>query len=391
MEALYWISAACLFHAYAGYGLLAWVWSRLIRLGSLSSPPPPVVGEGTPTMAFIIPACNEADVIEAKVRESLSLDYPSDRLRIIVVTDGSDDGTADIVSRIPGIRHLHEPARRGKAAAMNRALSHAREVDLICFSDANTMVAANALLLMARWFRDPTVGAVSGEKRVRRETGSPVSGESAYWRYESFMKGLDAELHSAVGAAGELFCVRGSLLAPIPEDTLLDDLHVSLQVCLSGYRIAYEPSAVAEESPSRTYPDELQRKIRIAAGAFQSLVRFRAILLPWPSPVLTFQFVSRRLLRWVVCPPAIPLLFASNLMMVTSGAGSHFFMATLAGQSLFHAMAFLGWMRARKGLASPSLLQLPFYFDLMHACMGLGFIRFLRGSQSVAWHRASRR
>jgi cellulose synthase/poly-beta-1,6-N-acetylglucosamine synthase-like glycosyltransferase len=325
------------------------------------------------------------------VREALSIDYPPGRLRVIVVTDGSDDGTADIVSRIPGVLHLHERDRRGKSAAINHAMAHADEAEIVCFSDANTRVAPDALLKMVERLSDPSVGAVSGEKRVWREEGSPVSGESAYWRYESFMKALDAGMHSAVGAAGELFCVRKSLLGPIPEDTLLDDLHISLKVCLMGYRIAYEPAAVAEEPPSVSFHDELQRKVRIAAGAFQSLERFRRILLPWPRPVLTFQFVSRRLFRWVVCPLAIPCLFFSNLLMLTSVPVSQFYIATLAGQAFFHALAVIGWMRARKGLATPAFLHLPFYFDLMHACMWMGFLRYLRGSQSVAWHRARRR
>lgn len=391
MELLFWISALCLFHAYAGYGIIAWVWARVGRMSHRHPPAPLPGGESPPFAVFVIPAFNEADVIGAKVREALSLDYAPGRLRVIVVTDGSDDGTADIVSRIQGVLHLHEPVRRGKAAAMNRALEHAGEAAVVCFSDANTKVATDALLRMVEWFGNPAVGAVSGEKRVRREEGSPVSGESAYWRYESFMKALDAEMHSAIGAAGELFCVRRELLGHIPEDTLLDDLHVSLKVCLMGYRIAYEPSAVAEEPPSRSFQDELQRKARIAAGAFQSLVRFQSILLPWPRPVLTFQFVSRRLFRWVVCPLAIPVLFVANLLMLTSGPVSVFYMATMAGQACFHALAVIGWMRARKGLASSSILQLPFYFDLMHACMWMGFFRYLRGSQPVAWHRARRR
>jgi biofilm PGA synthesis N-glycosyltransferase PgaC len=391
MEPLFWMSLLCLFHAYAGYGIIAWVRARLGRMGHRHPPAPLPGGEAPPSAVLVIPAFNEADVIGAKVREALSLDYAPGRLRVIVVTDGSDDGTADIVSRIPSVLHLHQPVRRGKAAAMNHALAHADEAEIVCFSDANTRVAPDALLRMVEWFRDPAVGAVAGEKRVRREEGSPVSGESAYWRYESLMKALDAGMHSAVGAAGELFCVRRALLEYIPEDTLLDDLHVSLNICLKGYRIAYEPGAVAEEPPSRSFQDELQRKARIAAGAFQSLVRFRSILVPWPRPVLTFQYVSRRLFRWVVCPLAIPVLFVANLLIAASGPVPYFYAATLGGQGLFHALAVIGWMRARKGLASPAFLHLPFYFDLMHACMWLGFHRYLRGSQPVAWHRARRR
>lgn len=390
MELLFWTSAACLFHAYAGYAIIAWVWVRARRLHREARVPLP--GDvAPPAVAFVIPAFNEVDVIEAKVHEALAIDYPPGRLRVIVVTDGSEDGTAGIASRIPGVLHLHQPGRRGKAAAMNRALAHADPADIVCFSDANTKVSAHAVLRMVEWFRDPAVGAVSGEKRVRREDGSPVSGESAYWRYESFMKSLDARMHSAIGAAGELFCVRKALLGRIPEDTLLDDLHISLEVCRMGYRIAYEPGAVAEEPPSRSFGDEVQRKVRIAAGAFQSLVRFRRILLPWPRPMLTYQFVSRRLLRWAACPLAIPCLFCCNLLMVTPGPAPSFYVATMAGQGLFHALAVVGWMRARKGLASPTPLHLPFYFDLMHACMWMGLYRYLRGSQPVTWHRARRR
>jgi cellulose synthase/poly-beta-1,6-N-acetylglucosamine synthase-like glycosyltransferase len=274
---------------------------------------------------------------------------------------------------------------------MNRAVRHAAPADIVCFSDANTKVSPGSLRRMAVAFTDPSIGAVSGEKRVLRDAASPVSGESAYWRYESAMKRLDAQLHSVVGAAGELFCVRRALADPIPDDTLLDDLHVSLTVCRKGYRIAYEPAAVAEELPSLDLRDEARRKVRIAAGAFQSLLRFRALLLPWPYPVTAFQFVSRRVFRWVVCPLAIPLLLIANLTLATSPAPHGFYLATLAGQTAFHALALLGWRRARQGLRSPSLLHLPFYFDFMHACMWTGLFRFLRGRQQVTWHRARRR
>jgi cellulose synthase/poly-beta-1,6-N-acetylglucosamine synthase-like glycosyltransferase len=391
MEILFWTSAAAIGYAYLGYGLLAWGLAGLRRRARHPAATATLPDGACPRVAFVIPACNEADVIAAKVIDTLSLDYPRDRLQVIVVTDGSDDGTADLVARIPGILHLHEAVRRGKAAAMNRAVGHAGPADIVCFSDANTRVRPRSLRHMAAAFADPSVGAVSGEKQVIRDADSPVSGESAYWRYESAMKRLDARLHSAVGAAGELFCVRRALAEPIPDDTLLDDLHVSLAVCRKGYRIAYEPAAVAEEPPSLDLGDETRRKVRIAAGAFQTILRFRALLLPWPYPVTAFQLVSRRVFRWVVCPLAIPLLLIANLALAMSPAPHGFYLLTLTGQSAFHALALLGWHRARRGLRSAALLHLPFYFDFMHACMWAGFVRFIRGRQQVTWHRARRR
>lgn len=390
METLFWISIACLFHAYLGYGLMAWVWSQG---RSLWVPTESTHASGPmayPAIAFVIPAFQEAEGIVAKVLETLALDYPRERLRVVVVTDGSDDGTAELVSQIPGIVHLHSPARGGKAAALNRALPYLGDAELVCFSDANTQVSAGALRVMAAWFRHPSVGAVAGEKQVRRDAGTLLGGESAYWRYESEMKRLDAAMHSAIGAAGELFCIRKALLRELPADILLDDLYLSLQVCRQGYRIAYEPAAIALESPSHRLHDEVARKVRIAAGAFQCLARCWTVLLPWPDPLLAFQFASRRLFRWVICPLAIPILFGSNLWLVAAQPAQMFYMAALFAQSIFHLLALLGWLRARQGRPSPSLLHLPFYFDMMHACMWLGFFRYLRGRQPVSWQKAAR-
>jgi len=390
METLFWISAACLFYAYLGYGLLAWAWSQGRSLWVPANASQEAEALAYPSMAFVIPAFQEAEGIVAKVQETLSLDYPPGRLRVVVVTDGSTDGTAALVSQIPGILHLHNPQRLGKAAALNSAMLHLGDTELVCFSDANAQVSAGALRAMAAWFRHPSVGAVAGEKHVRRDAATLLGGESVYWRYESAMKRLDAAMHSAIGAAGELFCIRRNLLRTLPADMILDDLYLSLQVCCQGYRIAYEPAAMAKESPSLHLQDEVARKVRIAAGAFQCLRRCWPVVLPWPDPLLAFQFISRRLFRWVICPLAIPVLYGSNLLLVAGNPTQLFYVSTLSAQTIFHVLAWLGWLRARQVKPSSFLLHLPFYFDMMHVCMWIGFLRYMNGRQTGSWQKAAR-
>ncbi|MCE2835157.1 MAG: glycosyltransferase [Chitinophagaceae bacterium] len=227
MMTVFWISALLLFHAYFGYAITAWLAARR----SPASRKPQEATDILPRVAFIIPACDEAGVIQAKCRNTLALDYPSDLLDIIVVSDGSADKTPELAAQCPGVRVLHQPARMGKAAAINRAVGQADLAEILVFSDANTLLSGDALRLMMRHYADPEVGGVSGEKRVSSKPGHPVHAEGIYWRYESRMKQLDAGFYSLVAAAGELFSIRRSHWEPIPEDTILDDLHLTLTVC----------------------------------------------------------------------------------------------------------------------------------------------------------------
>jgi len=388
MTTVFWISALLLLHTYFGYGFSAWLILRLRR-----TPATPSDKSGhLPRISFIIPACDEADIILEKCRNTLALDYPSELLDIIVVTDGSTDGTPDIAAGCPGIKVLHAPHRAGKAAAMNRAVHEVANAEVLVFSDANTFLSRDALLLMMRHYADPAMGGVSGEKRVTSHPGHPVHGEGIYWRYESFMKQLDASFYTLIAAAGELFSIRRELWQPIPEDTILDDLHISLSVCLRGWRFGYEPLAVATEPPSPSLADEIERKIRIAAGAFQILFRFSSLCWPFGHVRVWYVYLSRRVFRWTVAPLCLLLLLISNLGIVSAPGPQHpVYQITFYVQLLGYACALIGWGLIRAGRRAPWLLQVSFYFLFMHLSMYLGCLRFIFRKQTAVWRKSPRR
>lgn len=378
---LFWAALAVLAYTYLGYGLLA---AALVRLRGPRETPHGFPEADWPTVTLVIPAYNEDAFIGAKLANTLALDYPEDKLEVVVVADGSTDRTFEIASRTPGVASFFRPERRGKVAAMNRMAAQARSSVLV-FTDANAMLAPDALRQLVAPFADPAVGAVAGEKRVDAGA-SGTAGEGLYWRYESTLKRLDHQLGSVVGAAGELFALRTALYRPLEADTLLDDFMLSLRVAEAGYRVAYAPEAAATEGPSATLEDEWTRKVRICAGGWQSMVRLRGLLNPFRHGLLTLQYVSHRVLRWTAAPVLLPLVFALNVLLLPSG---DLYAALLAGQLAFYAIAAMGWL-LRDADVRVRGFRLPLYFVFMHAAVVPGVLRFLRGRQSVNWARAAR-
>jgi poly-beta-1,6-N-acetyl-D-glucosamine synthase len=246
---LYLFGACCfiVLYNYAGYALIALLFNRLRH----SHPLPPLEDRQLPGISFIVAAYNEEDCMAAKIANSLGLDYPHEKIEFLFISDGSTDRTESIVLAHPDIRSLHLPERTGKSAALNRAAGQATQ-DILVFSDANTTLNREALHRIARHYQDPSIGGVAGEKKVLTAQGSDEGGqaEGLYWKYESFLKKIDASFYSVVGAAGELFSFRRSLFEPIPPTVILDDFVSSLKVAKHGYRIAYEPDAYAIELPS---------------------------------------------------------------------------------------------------------------------------------------------
>ncbi|TCJ14457.1 glycosyltransferase family 2 protein [Flaviaesturariibacter flavus] len=372
---LFWVLLAGVFFAYAGYGLLLLALRPLWRRAAAAGPEEPVT--------VVIAAYNEAAILPAKIRNTLALDYPPGLLQVLVVADGSTDETAAALAPYPSVRLLHDGPRGGKTAALNRAM---REVQtpFVVFSDANTELNPEALRLLVRHFGDPRTGAVAGEKRVRHSSGMGFA-EGWYWHYESSMKALDAGFWSAVGAAGELFALRSALYRSQPPDTLLDDLALSLEVGVQGYRVAYEPGAYALEAPSDSLAAERTRKVRIAAGAYQLLARlhWRRLL---RQPALAFQFIVRRWMRWVFCPLALLLLLPLGAALA---AFTDAFLYDLlwAAQAAIYLLALAGALLLRRNRAF-FLTTLPFYFLFMNACMLAGWNRWRKGQQSVLWEKA---
>jgi cellulose synthase/poly-beta-1,6-N-acetylglucosamine synthase-like glycosyltransferase len=345
--------------------------------------------EEMPPVTLIVTAYNEEKILEQKLRNTLAIDYPKDKLKILFVTDGSDDASVDLIKRHPSVHLLHQTRRQGKYAAIKRAMRQVT-TPFVVFSDANTMLNAECLRKIIIHYQNKKTGGVAGEKKILRNNYESVVGEAEgmYWQYESFMKKMDAEFYTVVGAAGELFSIRTELFRQMNDDIILDDFIISMQVCLQGFKMKYEPDAFATESPSVSLFEEEKRKTRISAGAYQSIVYLKECLNFFRYPRLSFQFISRRLLRWVFCPLALISLLTTNIILLTKHDSS-FFSSLLLAQTLFYVFAFFGLLFVRSGKRA-GLFTIPFYFVFMNYCLVKGFIRFAKGKQTVLWEKSLR-
>ncbi|AQG82540.1 glycosyltransferase family 2 protein [Spirosoma montaniterrae] len=393
------VLAFLVFYTYIGYGLLTWV---LVKLRGRRKEPGGFSLAGTPwpDVTLIVPAYNELDYLPQKLQNCLDQDYPAGRLHLLFVIEGSTDGSAAYLDSrkadVPNLTVLSGNQRMGKVAAMNKAMRYV-QTPITVFTDANTQLNKEAISRLVNWFSDEEVGAVTGEKRISVHSAEAAagSGEGLYWRYESFLKRLDAQLHTIVGAAGELFAVRTNLYEPVETDTLLDDFMISLRIAGRGYRVAYAPDAYALERPSHSVSEEMKRKIRIATGGFQSIWRLGHLLNIFQYGWLSFQYVSHRVLRWAVTPFCLPLLLLLNLFMLTQPGPLNglpmpgFWWALFGLQTIFYLTAYVGYLLESRQTRW-KLTFVPFYFVFMNWCVLLGFARFRQGNLSGMWVKAQR-
>ncbi|GAB3886512.1 glycosyltransferase family 2 protein [Spirosoma agri] len=389
MEILLLISIGLVLYTYLGYGVVVWA---LIKMRPKRPAVTEISDDFTPDVTLIVPAYNEVDCLPAKVANSLGQLYPREHIRFLFVTEGSTDHSDAYLRNTYGeaLDILGGTERRGKVAAMNRAMQQIK-TPIVIFTDANTQLNPEAVRNIVRHFRDPNVGAVAGEKRIQTTDSESAagSGEGLYWKYESQLKKWDAELHTIVGAAGELFAVRTELYEPVSTDTILDDFMISLLIAERGYRVEYEPEAYALERPSFSIVDEQKRKIRIAAGGFQSMVWLKNLLNPFRHGLLTFEYVSHRVMRWAVTPLCLPLILLLNLGLVIQDGWASGWGLLMAGQILFYSAAWLGYILEKRQLRW-KLVFVPFYFTFMNVCALAGLVRYLRGNQSGTWEKVRR-
>ncbi len=392
IEIIFWALLFIVFYAYLGYGILLFF---LVQIKRIFSGKKKIINENyEPDVTLFVAAYNEKDYVDAKVKNSFEMQYPREKIHQVWVTDGSDDGTPDILRKFKdkGIEVYHEDARGGKIGAMNRGMQFIK-TPIVIFSDGNTMLGKESVQRIVDMFKDPKVGCVSGEKRIfSKDADAAVGSEGIYWKYESKLKKWDAELYSVVGAAGELFAVRTELFQEVEKDTLLDDFIISLRIAMKGYTIQYDPEAYAIESASANVQEELKRKIRIAAGGIQSIVRLSPLLNPFKYGTLSFQYISHRVLRWTVAPVALPLIFIANLILAIHYSFNNFsniYTLLFYAQVVFYAASLLGWYFENKKIKVKPLF-IPYYFFIMNYAVFLGFRRYLAGQQSVNWERAKR-
>jgi len=386
LKICFWLSLFIVFYTYLGYGMILFFLVKMKALFRVKNAQR--TNEPLPGVTVLVAAYNEADFIEEKIKNCLQFDYPADKIHFLFVTDGSDDGTPDKVKQFPQVQLLHQPERRGKIAATNRAMPFVK-TPIVVFTDANTVVNKETIRLMVRHYDDPKTGVVAGEKRifVKEKDTASGAGEGIYWKYESKLKKWDSELYSVVGAAGELFSIRTALFEPVPSDTIVEDFFMTMSIAKKGYRIIYEPEACAMEGPSASVGEELKRKIRIAAGGMQAVARLATLLNPLKYGVLSFQYISHRVMRWTIAPLSLPILFLTNAMLILNG--SLFFKIFFALQVLFYLLALVGFLLEQRKIKL-KVFFVPYYFFIMNYAVYAGFIRALKGSQSVLWERAKR-
>jgi len=388
MKILFWLSILTIIYTFLGYGIILYILIKTRRFfkGKRAIP----LSDNLPSCTLIVAAYNEESYMAEKIANTLRLNYPEGKLDLIFITDGSDDKTPEIISNYPEIKLMHQPERKGKIAAVHRAVKEVT-TDVIVFTDANTFLNEDALINICRHYSDKQVGAVAGEKRVQvgTEADASAAGEGFYWKYESALKKWDSELYSVVGAAGELFSVRRSLYQPVSPDSILDDFMISMLIAQKGFRIVYEPDAYAIETSSENVTEELKRKIRIAAGGIQSIIWLKSLFNIFKYGILSFQYVSHRVLRWTITPFLLILVFILNILLALK-PGEFLYLVILTAQTLFYMLAWIGYLLEKKNLRV-KILFIPYYFCVMNYAVLAGILRFIRKKQSASWEKSKRK
>lgn len=373
---LFWLCLTIVVYTYVGYGIVLYLLVLIKRLATKAKPLADITDDCLPEVTLMVCAYNEEDIIAEKMDNTRRLDYPSDRLHLVWVTDGSNDNTNSLLAAYPDVKVIYSPERRGKAAAIKHGIKEI-DTEIVMMTDANTMLNPGAVREIARLMQDPRVGCVSGEKKVmaRSDSDEAAQGEGLYWKYESTLKRLDSELYSAMGAAGELCVIRRQLMTDIPDDTLLDDFIISMEIVKKGYKIAYTSNAYAMEYGSADLHEESKRKRRIAAGGLQSCWRLRSLMNPLRHPVVAFQFVSHRVLRWTITPVCLFALVPLNTLLVLSGEGIVYTIIWIL-QILFYASAAAG-------------VRISKYFVFMNLNVFRG-MAYLFNNSTGMWEKAKR-
>jgi poly-beta-1,6-N-acetyl-D-glucosamine synthase len=387
------LAGLTLLYTYAGYPLLlrCLVLRRKAAVSPVSSERDilPDQQRFTPTVSIIVPFHNEEAWVARKLGNTLSLDYPPERLEIIAVSDGSSDRTAEIMEHYSEhVRIVAYSKRQGKPTALNRGVALAQG-EILIFTDANVILDAKAIRILVARFADPTVGGVSGNVALQPVQNEEPLGEGLYMKYERWLYEMESRLHSMLGADGALFSIRREVFTPLAADTITDDFALTLGVIDRGRRVLYEPAARAVEAVVPDVAAEFRRKVRMIAGGYQAVWRFRRLLGSGQvscHPLLALQLVSHKLLRWIA-PVLLITVYLGSAALAASTASAAWMGFTLL-QSVFYLLAAVGWLSVK--VRRWPLCYIPYYFCAVNLAAVSGAWRFLRGRQVITWHKVSR-
>jgi len=377
MSILFWFLLALIVYVYAGYPLL------LAAARALAGARTAARASIEPSVTLIVSAFNEEGVIGEKIENCLALDYPPERLEVIVVSDASEDRTDEVVGRYAarGVALLRMAQRSGKTLGLNAALERARG-EVIVFSDANAIYGRDVIRKLVRNFADPRVGAAIGQSTYVPPEVESERSEGLYWRYESAIKKLESDVGSVVGGDGAIYAVRRPLYVPMRADALSDFVN-PLQIVRSGHRCIYEPEARSYERAADNFEKEFRRKVRIVNRAWRALFGMSGLLNPLRYGFFACELISHKLLRWLV-PVFLTALFAVNWALLRDGP---VYRALLAGQIAFYLLAAAGY-GARRARSLPAVLSIPYYFCLVNLASAIGIIDAFRGKTYVTWTTA---
>jgi len=372
-EVIFWATVALVFYTYVGYSLLIMLMARFSR-DKLAR------HDIEPRVTFLITAYNEERDIAQKLQNTLALDYPRDRLEILVASDGSTDKTDEIVRGFApqGVRLVRVEGRVGKTETQNQAVRQATG-DVIVFSDATTKYERMNLRKIVRNYADPTVGAVSGRYEYFNPTGASIGvGNILFWKYENFIKSSQTRIKTITGCCGCIYSVRRALYEPLPPD-IISDLVEPLKILEKGYRIVFEPDAVAHEETTEKTGEEFNMRIRVITRGMRGMLFMRKLFNPLRHGFVSFQLISHKLLRWLM-----PVFMVAALVTNAFMLGRPFYNLTFALQVAFYALAILGWLAERFHVRS-RILSVPLYFSTVNLASLISMYRIWKGHKAVTW------
>jgi cellulose synthase/poly-beta-1,6-N-acetylglucosamine synthase-like glycosyltransferase len=376
IEILFWLIIFIIFYTYAGYSFIILLLSLFLNRSVRKK-------EIYPRVTFLIAAYNEETSIAAKLENTLSLEYPKEKLEVIVASDGSTDSTDSVVKQFhdQGVILNRVEGRVGKTETQNQTVAKATG-DIVIFSDATTNYKEDAIKKIVRNYADPQVGAVSGRYEYVNPTGAAVGfGTVLFWKYENLIKRLQTRIQTITGCCGCIYSVRRSLYEPLPRD-IISDLVEPLKILEKGYRIAFEPEAVAYEETTETAKEEFGMRVRVISRGMNGLWYMRHLFNPFKYGFVAFQLFSHKVLRWVI-PFMLLLLLASNIFLI----GKTFYTICFIVQVLFYLGAGTGYLLDRKGRKA-KLLALPLYYCVVNAASITAFFRMIFGKKAIVWETA---